>query len=159
MAEGLLRIAVAGAHLSGLALNHQVLDLGAKLVKACRTAPVYRMYSIGPKPSLIRQPEGSTTGASIEVELWDFPIEKVGCGGAAGQTFEAQPYARIGPELLARICRYFLRDGVKAPLCLGDLLLEDSSTVKGFLGESYAVIGAEDITHFGGWRAYLASKQ
>jgi allophanate hydrolase len=39
------------------------------------------------------------------------------------------------------------------------VLLEDNTTVKGFLGESYAVIGAEDITHFGGWRAYLASKQ
>jgi allophanate hydrolase len=78
MAKEVLRIAVAGAHLSGLGLNHQVTELGATLVKACKTAPVYRMYSIGPKPALIRQPEGSTTGASIDIELWDFPIEKVG---------------------------------------------------------------------------------
>ena len=105
MAGELLRIAVAGAHLSGLALNHQVLELGATLVKACKTAPVYRMYSIGPKPSLIRQPEGSTTGAAIEVELWDFPIENVGCVGrpfsrrAAGRSIDP---LMEGPRQLRR---------------------------------------------------------
>jgi allophanate hydrolase len=62
-------------------------------------------------------------------------------------------------ENYATWCRFFLRDGVKPPLCLGDVLLEDNTMVKGFLGESYAVIGAEDVTHFGGWRAYMASKQ
>lgn len=53
-------------------------------------------------------------------------------------------------------CRYFLRDGVKEPLGIGDVLLEDNSTVKGFIGEAYAVAAAADITSFGGWRAYLA---
>jgi hypothetical protein len=38
----MFQIAVAGAHLSGLALNHQLLDLGARLVRTVRTAPVYR---------------------------------------------------------------------------------------------------------------------
>jgi hypothetical protein len=51
----------------------------------------------------------------------------------------------------------FLRDGVRAPLGLGDVLLEDASSVKGFIGEAYAVAGAPDITHHGGWRAYLAA--
>ena len=37
------------------------------------------MYSLGPKPSLIREPPGSTRGASIEVEVWELPIDKVGC--------------------------------------------------------------------------------
>jgi hypothetical protein len=36
-----LQLAVAGAHLSGLSLNYQLLDLGAKLVRTVRTAPVY----------------------------------------------------------------------------------------------------------------------
>lgn len=39
---------------------------------------------------------------------------------------------------------------------IGDVLLEDNSTVKGFIGETYAVAAAADITSFGGWRAYLA---
>ncbi len=52
-----------------------------------------------------------------------------------------------------------MRDGVKEPLGIGDVLLEDNTTVKGFIGEAYAVADAPDITHHGGWRAYLASKQ
>lgn len=35
------QLAVAGAHLSGLPLNHQLTELGAKLVRTVRTAPVY----------------------------------------------------------------------------------------------------------------------
>lgn len=40
------------------------------------------------------------------------------------------------------------------------MLLEDNTEVKGFLGESYFVeTGAcEDITSFGGWRAFVAHK-
>jgi allophanate hydrolase len=48
---------------------------------------------------------------------------------------------------------------VKEPLGIGDVLLEDASSVKGFIGEAYAVAGAPDITHHGGWRAYLAASQ
>lgn len=55
--------------------------------------------------------------------------------------------------------RFFLRDGVKEPLGLGDVLLEDNSTVKGFIGEAYAVAAAPDITSYGGWRAYLSASK
>lgn len=54
---------------------------------------------------------------------------------------------------------FFLRDGVKEPLGIGDVLLEEGSVVKGFIGEAYAVAAAPDITHHGGWRAYLAASQ
>jgi allophanate hydrolase len=33
-------------------------------------------------------------------------------------------------------------------------VLEDGSTVQGFLCEPYAVADAIDISHLGGWRAY-----
>lgn len=46
-----------------------------------------------------------------------------------------------------------------APLGIGDVLLEDQTTVKGFIGEGYGVVGAEDITDFGSWRAYIATRQ
>ena len=42
-----------------------------------------------------------------------------------------------------------------APLGIGNVTLADGRAVKGFLCETYATIGAEDITAFGGWRAWL----
>jgi allophanate hydrolase len=36
------------------------------------------------------------------------------------------------------------------------LRLADGRNVKGFLVEADAVAGAQDISGFGGWRAYLA---
>ncbi|PNH08428.1 Allophanate hydrolase [Tetrabaena socialis] len=127
-----LNLVLAGAHMSGLGLNHQVVGLGASLVKACKTASLYKMYSLGPRPALIRQGADGQCGHGFDVEVWAFPIERVG---------------------------EFLRDGVKPPLCIGDVVLEDGSSEKGFLGESYAVRDAEEVSSFGGWRAYLASKQ
>ncbi len=46
---------------------------------------------------------------------------------------------------------------IPAPLGIGKIALADGSAVSGFLCEAYAVEGATDITHFGGWRAYIAS--
>lgn len=131
--KGVLQLVVAGAHLSGLSLNHQLTDLGAKYLRTCKTAPVYRLFSLGPKPALIRSgPEDTVGCGSVEVEVWEVPLEKIG---------------------------EFLRDGVKAPLALGDVLLEDGSVTKGFVGESYGVVDAIDITAMGGWRGYLANKE
>jgi allophanate hydrolase len=45
--------------------------------------------------------------------------------------------------------------GIPAPLSLGTVRLEDGTSVKGFLCEPAGIVGAEDITHLGGWRAYL----
>jgi allophanate hydrolase len=33
--------------------------------------------------------------------------------------------------------------------------LEDGTSVKGFVAEPRALTDAEDITHLGGWRAYI----
>jgi allophanate hydrolase len=45
---------------------------------------------------------------------------------------------------------------VPAPLAVGTVTLEDGEPVKGFLCEAHAVQGAEDISAWGGWRAYRA---
>ena len=50
------------------------------------------------------------------------------------------------------------RKGVKAPLAIGDVELQDGSTVKGFVGEAYAVAGKPEVSSFGGWRAYVAQR-
>ena len=48
---------------------------------------------------------------------------------------------------------------IPAPLGIGTLTLADGSTVQGFVCESIALDGAEDITHHGGWRSYIASRR
>ena len=48
---------------------------------------------------------------------------------------------------------------VPAPLAIGTLQLADGGSVQGFICEAQATAGAQDISHFGGWRAYIASQQ
>jgi allophanate hydrolase len=45
---------------------------------------------------------------------------------------------------------------VPPPLAIGTVALNDGTEVKGFVAEPRALEGAEDITHLGGWRAYIA---
>jgi allophanate hydrolase len=44
---------------------------------------------------------------------------------------------------------------VPPPLAIGTVTLADGTSVKGFVAEPRALDGAEDITHLGGWRAYI----
>ncbi|MBV8033203.1 MAG: allophanate hydrolase [Betaproteobacteria bacterium] len=71
-AQGALRLAVVGAHLSGMALNHQLVERGARLVRAARTAPSYRLFALEGKPGMLKVAEG---GASIELEVWEMAPE------------------------------------------------------------------------------------
>jgi allophanate hydrolase len=134
---GWIRVAVVGAHLSGLPLNHQLTTRGARLIGPSRTAPLYRLHalpgSVPPKPGLVRTANGPGNGhgAAIAVEVWEVPAAAFG-----GFVDEIAP-----------------------PLGIGTLVLDDGSAVKGFLAEAYACTGAPDISHHGGWRAYLASTQ
>jgi len=126
------RVAVCGAHLSGLPLNWQLTRLGATLVKATSTAPLYRLFALPgttpPKPGLVRVGAG---GAAIAVEVWELPLDGYG---------------------------HFVA-GIPAPLGIGTITLEDGSAVQGFLCESVAVEGAREVTSYGGWRAFLADKR
>ena len=125
-----LKLAVVGAHLSGLPLNHQLTERGATLVRTARTRPVYRLYALPgttpPKPGLLRTAEPG--GEGIELEVWNLSAAAFG-------------------EFVAAI---------PPPLGIGTIELGDGEGVKGFLVESYAIAGATEITHFGGWRNYLA---
>jgi allophanate hydrolase len=126
-----IEVAVLGAHLSGMPLNHQMTERGAKLVRATRTAPIYRFYALPnttpPKPGMVRVIDGP--GHKIDLEVWEMPVEAYG-------SFVA---------------------GIGAPLGIGTIQLEDGQSVQGFLCESYAVKAAVDISKFGGWKAYVAS--
>lgn len=126
-----VRVAVVGAHLSGMPLNSQLTERGATLICRTHTAPVYRLYALPdttpPKPGLLRVAPGE--GGRIEIEVWEMPLSEYGGFVAL----------------------------VPAPLSIGSLQLADGSSVQGFLCEPRALQGAADITHLGGWRAYLAS--
>lgn len=130
-APGSVRVAVVGAHLSGMPLNFQLTSRDAVLVEQTTSAAQYRLYALPgtlpPKPGLARVAED---GAEIIVELWDIP------------------QARFG-EFVAEI---------PPPLGIGNLQLADGRWVKGFICEPYALDGARDITGFGGWRAFIASQ-
>lgn len=125
-----VRIAVVGAHLTGMPLNFQLTTRQAVLVEETHTASNYRLFALldGPikKPGLMR----ADSGRAITVELWDIPL------------------ARFG-EFVAEI---------PPPLGIGSLTLADGRVVKGFICEGSALTGALEITEFGGWRNWLASQ-
>ena len=128
---GHVRVAVVGAHLRGLPLNHQLTTRGARFAGAASSAPAYTLYAlpgtVPPKPGMLRAAAG---GAAIALELWDVPLQSFGA-------FVAE---------------------IPPPLGIGSVELADGSWVKGFVCEAHAVAGAADISSFGGWRAYLASR-
>ena len=128
---GCVEVAVVGAHLSGEPLNSQLTERGARLQKICRTATDYRLYalagSVPPKPGLIR--DRNFRGPGIEVEVWAMPEDCFGGFVAA----------------------------IPPPLGIGTITLDNGDAVKCFLCEPDVLSGAKEITHFGGWRAYLAS--
>ncbi|GAA2319937.1 allophanate hydrolase [Glycomyces scopariae] len=62
-------LVVFGAHLTGMPLNHQLTDLGARFDGEVATAPAYRMYALDttpPKPLVVRAEDG----ASLPGERW-----------------------------------------------------------------------------------------
>jgi allophanate hydrolase len=130
--RGWIALAVVGAHLTGMPLNRVVTDLGGVFVRADRTARDYAFYALagGPpfRPGLIRVGEGA--GASIELEVWALP-----------------------PEGFGRFV-----DTIPPPLGIGTVRLADGTPVRGFICEGAGIEGATDITAFGGWRAYLATR-
>jgi allophanate hydrolase len=123
-------VAVCGAHMSGLPLNPELTERGARLIGPARTAPEYALYALpgGPprRPGLIRRTGAG--GMSIAVELW------------------TMPRTRFGDFL----------QGIPAPLVIGTIALADGTAVKGFLCESAGIEGAEDISALGGWRAFVS---
>jgi len=129
-APGEIELAVVGAHLSGMALNHELTSRNARFLRAVPTTSDYRLYALpgGPpyRPGLMRIADGS--GLPIETEVWAMPPEGFG-------TFVA---------------------GIPAPLGIGAVRLADGTNPKGFVVEAQEIGGARDISVFGGWRRYIA---
>ena len=127
-----VKLAVVGAHLKDMPLHWQLTSREAVFVEATHTAPTYTLYamadSVPPKPALVHVGPDAAGGAAIAVEVYELDVSAFGS---------------------------FVVD-VPPPLAIGSVTLADGSTVKGFVAESRATVGAEDITALGGWRAYVA---
>ena len=126
-----IAIAVVGAHLSGMALNWELKDLGGRLLEAASTAPDYKLYALDTtpaKPGMLRVDAG--TGASVAIEIWALPVAAFGKFVAA----------------------------IPPPLSIGTVRLADGRSVKGFIVESADVAGGRDISSFGGWRKFMTEK-
>ncbi|MFI5873189.1 allophanate hydrolase [Streptomyces sp. NPDC051445] len=122
-----VHLAVVGAHLTGQPLNSQLLSLGAVLDRTTTTSPVYRLHALRTAPPKPGLVHVGEGGAAIEVEVWRLPAEGLG-------------------RLLASLPR---------PMALGSVELADGSRTPGFLCEPSGLTDAQDITTYGGWRAYL----
>lgn len=130
--ESFIELAVVGAHMSGLPLNSELTSRGGMFVERTKTASAYRFYALaGGPPFRPGLVRVEEGGASIELEVWRLPRAAFG-------------------DFMA---------GVPSPLCIGTLELQSGSKVKGFLCEPSGLQGAEEITSFGGWRPFMASKQ
>ena len=125
-----IRVAVVGAHLSGMPLNSQLSERGGRLVRKAKTSPAYRLYALAdtvpPKPGLERIGDG---GVAIELEIWELPASEFGS------------FVGLVPP----------------PLAIGSVEIDDGTWCKGFVCEPAALRTARDITRFGGWRAYIQS--
>jgi allophanate hydrolase len=123
-----IKLAVVGAHLEGMPLHWQLTSRNAKFVGAFTTAPTYKLYAMANSvPPKPALVHSSEGGAAIALEVYELGLAEFG-------SFVAE---------------------VPPPLAIGTVTLADGTSVKGFVAEPRALKGAEDITHLGGWRAYI----
>ena len=125
---GSVGLVVNGGLMRGMRAHHRLLAAGAVFVRDVRTAPVFRLWSIGDRyPGMVRAPSG---GASLAAELHAVPR----AGFAAVVEGEAEG------------------------LCVGRVPLDDGTASLGVLIEPRMTEGMAEITAHGGWRAYVEAK-
>ncbi|RMF64461.1 MAG: glutamyl-tRNA amidotransferase [Cyanobacteria bacterium J069] len=112
----LIPLAVNGTLMRGLALNGNLLAVGANFLREAHTEPAYRLWSIGDRhPAMLRVQTG---GRAIAVEIWAVPLDGLG--------------------------KILLQE--PPGLCIGRLKLDDGEEVLGVLGEPYLCEGEREIT-------------
>jgi gamma-glutamylcyclotransferase (GGCT)/AIG2-like uncharacterized protein YtfP len=120
-------LAVNGTLMRGLELNGNLQKIGSEFVREAVTEPTYRLWSIGDLHPAMQRVE--TNGVAIAVEIWAVP-----------------------PSGLSSLLQ------LEPPgLCIGKVRLADGEEVLGVLGESILCEGQPEISHWGGWRAYITT--
>ncbi|PIG94952.1 glutamyl-tRNA amidotransferase [Gloeocapsopsis sp. IPPAS B-1203] len=123
-----LLLAVNGTLMRGLELNSNLLAVNAIFDREAKTAPVYRLWSINNKHPAMLRV--ASGGNAIALEIWQIP-----------------------PSGLVQVL-------LQEPpgLCIGKVVLDDGSEVLGVLGEPILCENQREITSWGGWRNYIATK-
>lgn len=121
---------VVGAHLRGQPLEGQLRDLGALWAGEATTTPAYALTALDTTPSKPGMTRVGAGGAAVAGEVW-----------------------RLTPGALGR----FLA-ALPEPMSLGRVELADGRWVVGFGAAADAVARGRDITVWGGWRTWLASR-
>ena len=124
-----VQLAVNGTLMRGLALSPNLIAAGATFVRDDETDACYRIWSIDDRHPAMISTPGD--GTNVAVEVWYVPV------------------AGLASILLAE----------PPGLAIGKVVLRDGSIVLGVLGEPFLCEGKREITAYGGWRAYVASKR
>ena len=122
-------LAVNGTLMRGLELNPNMLAAGAEFVREDATFPTYRLYSINDRHPGMVRV--ASGGVSVAVEVWAVPGE-----GLASILLKEPP-----------------------GLCIGKVSLLSGAETLGVVAEPILCEGQREITEFGGWRAYWASRE
>jgi hypothetical protein len=122
-------LAVNGTLMRDLELNANLLLAGATFVREDETEACYRLWSIDDRHPAMQRSPGA--GTRIALEIWELPLEGL------AQVLLSEPPG----------------------LAIGKVLLRDGSTVLGMLGEAFLCEDQQEITEFGGWRAYVAAQE
>ncbi|MDB6152769.1 MAG: hypothetical protein JWL90_1222 [Chthoniobacteraceae bacterium] len=123
-----LLLAVNGTLMRGLELNPNLIAAGAVFVSEEVTVPAYRLFSINERHPGMVRVISG--GEAVEVEVWSVP--------AAGLA-----------SILSK---------EPAGLCIGKVTLKNGLEVLGVLAEAVLCEGQREISSFGGWRNYIASR-
>jgi hypothetical protein len=112
----------------GLRAHHRLLAAGAVFLREVRTAPIFRLWSIDDRYPGMVR--AASGGTNIVAELYAIPRP------GFAQVVESEAEG----------------------LCVGRVPLDDGPAPLGVLIEPRMVDGAEEISAFGGWRAYVEAK-
>ena len=123
-----VQFAVNGTLMRGLELNKNLLNVGATFNREDKTDPNYRIWSINDVHPGMYRVKNG--GTSVELEVWDVPAD-----GLVNVLMSEPP-----------------------GLSVGNVHMADGSKLLGVLAEPYRTEGMVEITKFGGWRKYIASK-
>lgn len=123
------QLAVNGTLMRGLALNKNLVAVGAEFLYETKTTDEYRLWSIQDHYPGMMRVTPPMQGQSITVEVWALDADGL------VSVLEAEPPG----------------------LTIGRVRLQSGAEVLGVLAEPWIIQGQREITEYGGWREYLAA--
>ena len=124
-----LILAVNGTLMRGLELEDNLKSVNAIFIKESKTEKAYRLFSINDQYPAMIKVDEG--GNTVDVELYEISEEGL------KQVLSKEPPG----------------------LTIKEITLIDGASVQGVVGLNDIIKGQKEITSYGGWRNYLASKK